>query len=66
MNKFIVVKGILLIGMLLTVEISNLKVIYGNIVMRYPAFRVASFAVLLWLIAFFGTFGSNAFIYFQF
>ncbi|MCB0517423.1 MAG: MBOAT family protein [Saprospiraceae bacterium] len=66
MNKFIVMKGFLLITMLLAVEISDLKIQWGGVVQRSPLFRVASFAVLLWLIAFFGTFGSNAFIYFQF
>jgi D-alanyl-lipoteichoic acid acyltransferase DltB (MBOAT superfamily) len=66
MNKFIVLKGCLLIGFLLTVEISDLKLNWGSVVVRNPVFRVASFAVLLWMIAMFGTFGSNAFIYFQF
>jgi D-alanyl-lipoteichoic acid acyltransferase DltB (MBOAT superfamily) len=66
MNKFTVLKGILLVGMLLAVEVSNLKLMYGNLIMRNPVFRVVSYAVLLWLIAMFGSFGSNAFIYFQF
>ena len=66
MNKFLVMKGVMLIGFLLMVEISDLKYNWGNVVMQNPAFRVASFAVLLWMISFFGTFGSNAFIYFQF
>ena len=65
-NKFWVIKGLLLISLLLTVEISNFKISYENAVLKSPAFRVVSFAVLLWVIAFFGTFGSNAFIYFQF
>ncbi len=66
MNKFMVMKGVLLIAMLLAVEVTDLKIQWGGVVQRSPVFRVASFAVLLWLIAFFGTFGSNAFIYFQF
>ncbi|TAK43191.1 MAG: MBOAT family protein [Saprospiraceae bacterium] len=66
MNKFVVLKGFLLTGMLLAVEITDFKWGYGRLVLQKPAFRVASFAVLLWLIAIFGTFGSNAFIYFQF
>ncbi len=66
MNKFIVMKGVMLISFLLVVEISDLKWNWGEVVLRNPVFRVASFAVLLWMIAFFGTFGSNAFIYFQF
>jgi hypothetical protein len=66
MNKFIVLKGFLLLGLLLSVEVSALRIEYGAAVLRSPAFRVVSFAMLLWLIALFGTFGSNAFIYFQF
>lgn len=66
MNKFLVMKGVLLIGFLLTVEITDLKFHWGGVVMQRPVFRVVSFAVLLWMIAFFGSFGSNAFIYFQF
>lgn len=66
MNKFLVLKGFLLIGLLLTVEISELKFKWAGVALRNPVFRVASYALLLWLIAFFGTFGSNAFIYFQF
>ncbi len=66
MNKFMVMKGVLLIAMLLAVEVTDLKIQWGGVVQRSPVFRVASFAVLLWLISFFGTFGSNAFIYFQF
>lgn len=66
MNKFLVAKGVLLIGILLFVEISDFRFYYGHQVVRRPAFRLASFAILLWLIAFFGTFNSNSFIYFQF
>ena len=66
MNKFLVAKGIVLIAFLLLVEISDLRLNYGQLVVRQPVFRLASFAILLWMIAFFGTFNSNAFIYFQF
>jgi D-alanyl-lipoteichoic acid acyltransferase DltB (MBOAT superfamily) len=66
MNKFQVLSGVMLIGILLTVELSDLKWKWGRVVFEKPAFRVVGYAVLLWLIAFFGTFGSNAFIYFQF
>ena len=65
-NKFGVVSGFMLIFMLLTVEISNLKINYAGLLQRSPAFRVVSYATILWIIAFFGTFGANAFIYFQF
>ncbi len=66
MNKFLVAKGVLLIAFLLLVEISDFRFNYSSLVVRQPVFRLASFAILLWMIAFFGTFNSNAFIYFQF
>ena len=65
-NKFVVAKGFLMIGAMLLVEISDFNFTYYRVVQRQPIFRVVSFAILLWLIAFFGTFGSNSFIYFQF
>ena len=66
MNKFQVLSGVMLIGILLAIEFSDLKFNWGKVVFEKPVFRVVGYAVLLWLIAFFGTFGSNAFIYFQF
>jgi alginate O-acetyltransferase complex protein AlgI len=65
-NKFWVVRGVLVIAMLLTVEIAQAKLNYKELVLRKPVFRIASFAVIIWVISFLGTFGSNAFIYFQF
>ena len=65
-NKFGVVSGFMLIFMLLAVEISNFKINYANLLQTSPAFRVVSYAAVMWVIAFFGTFGANAFIYFQF
>ncbi len=65
-NKFIVMKGFVLILILLTIEIADLKFKFYKVALAHPVFRVASFAGLLWLIAFFGTFGANSFIYFQF
>lgn len=65
-NKFQVIKGFALIAMLLFVEIIHLKYNLGTVIIRRPLFRVAAFAALLWVIAFFGTFGAKAFIYFQF
>lgn len=65
-NKFQALKGFLLIGVLLTAEITNARWRWNVRQVSQPALRLASFAVLLWLIAFFGTFGGNAFIYFQF
>ncbi len=65
-NKFQVIKGGILLVILLAVEISNPVVRWNPIQTARPYVRWAIFAVLLWLIALFGTFGSNAFIYFQF
>ncbi len=66
LHKLIVVKCAFLIMLLLIVEIAIQKYDLSDWLLRYPIFRVASFAMILWIIAFFGTFGSNAFIYFQF
>ena len=65
-NKFLILKGFLLIGMLLTVEIADEVRPMWRLVDERPAFRVASFATLTWLIALFGVFSASAFIYFQF
>ncbi len=65
-NKFIVIKGFLLIGMLLCVEIIDEYQPMWKLVDERPVFRVASFATVVWLIALFGVFSASAFIYFQF
>ncbi|MEZ5055997.1 MAG: MBOAT family O-acyltransferase [Saprospiraceae bacterium] len=65
-NKFWVARGFLLISLLLVIEIAQFKIDFKTWILTKPAFRTASFAFLVWVIAFLGTFGSNAFIYFQF
>jgi hypothetical protein len=65
-NKFQAMKGMLLIGILLLIEVSNIYFRWNERQLDVPAWRVTGFAVLLWLIALFGTFGGSAFIYFQF
>ncbi|MEM6964407.1 MAG: MBOAT family O-acyltransferase [Bacteroidota bacterium] len=65
-NKFVAVKGFLLVSALLLVEITDFKLDYSQLILRQPAFRVIGFVILLWMIAFFGSFGANSFIYFQF
>ncbi|MEO6039873.1 MAG: MBOAT family O-acyltransferase [Saprospiraceae bacterium] len=65
-NKFQVIKGVLLIGILLAAEITNFRWHWNVRQVGHPLWRMAAFATLLWLLAFFGTFGANAFIYFQF
>ncbi|MBI1227880.1 MAG: MBOAT family protein [Bacteroidetes bacterium] len=66
MNKFTVMKGFLLIGILLTIEVSNIRMHWNSLAFERPSFRVVAYATLLLLLAFFGSFGSGAFIYFQF
>jgi alginate O-acetyltransferase complex protein AlgI len=65
-NKFQVTKGVLVIGILLLIEVSNPYLRWNDLQVRQPWFRLLAFAALCWLIALFGTFGSSAFIYFQF
>ena len=65
-NKFQVIKGFVLIALLLSVEISNPYMRWNPLQTARPVWRVITFAGLLWVIAFFGSFGANAFIYFQF
>jgi len=65
-NKFWVAKGFLLIGILLLIEIADILFDFSEQILNKPVFRVVSFASILWLIAFLGSFGANSFIYFQF
>ncbi|HAD11042.1 MAG TPA: membrane-bound O-acyltransferase family protein [Saprospirales bacterium] len=65
-NKFQVIRGVFLIGILLTVEISNIRVHWNQLQVERPWVRLGLFSILAWLLAFLGNFGSNAFIYFQF
>jgi alginate O-acetyltransferase complex protein AlgI len=65
-NKFQVLKGMLLIGILLLVEITNSRFRWNFTQLNKPVLRIALFATAIWLIAMFGTFSANSFIYFQF
>lgn len=66
-DKTNVLKGFVLIAILLTAETihNNIKNLQ-TLAVENTTFRIVSFASLLWLLAFFGTFGASAFIYFQF
>ncbi len=66
LNKFQAAKGLLLIGLLLSIEISQQRIHWLRQMEYKPLLRVFIWAALGWLIAFLGTFGANAFIYFQF
>ncbi len=65
-NKFVAIKGMLVIGMLLVVDLVDEHRPLKPLVLRWPVFRLVGMVVLLWCIAFLGTFGSDSFIYFQF
>lgn len=65
-NKFWVIKGILLIGLLLSVEVLDEQLTFWKLLQTHPVFRVLAIVGLLWVIAFMGSFGANSFIYFQF
>jgi alginate O-acetyltransferase complex protein AlgI len=65
-NKFQVIKGVLLLGILLSVELSNTRYRWNERQVNQPVLRLLLFSVLLWMLAFFGNFGANTFIYFQF
>lgn len=65
-NKVLVAKVALLIGILLAIEAADRRFDMEALLLKSPAFRIAAYATLLWLIALFGTFGSSSFIYFQF
>jgi len=65
-NKFQVIKGVLLLGILLAVEVSNVRFKWNERQVSQPVLRLVLFSILLWMLAFFGNFGANTFIYFQF
>jgi len=65
-NKFQVIKGILLIGILLGMELSNVRFKWNERQVTQPVLRLVLFASALWLMALLGNFEANAFIYFQF
>ncbi|MEL6718524.1 MAG: MBOAT family O-acyltransferase [Bacteroidota bacterium] len=65
-NKFMVLKCMLLLMFLILVEVTNFRFQYTNSLIQRPILRLIAFTLLLWMIAFFGTFGGNSFIYFQF
>jgi alginate O-acetyltransferase complex protein AlgI len=65
-NRFLVIKGMLLIGLLLVVDVAAQFPKFPQRILHSPILYSASFVIALWLIAFFGTFGGGQFIYFQF
>ncbi len=65
-NKIQVAKGAFLLLIMLIIEISNPYMHWNIKQLQSPWLRMAMFSIIIWLIAFFGTFGASAFIYFQF
>jgi alginate O-acetyltransferase complex protein AlgI len=65
-NRFLVIKGIFLIALLILVDLASLIPGLPQRVQRSPVLYSATFVLALWVIAFFGTFGGSQFIYFQF
>ena len=65
-TKFQVIKGMFLIGSLWLLELLSFRVKFLSILTSRPMLGAIAGAVILWAIAFFGTFKANAFIYFQF
>jgi alginate O-acetyltransferase complex protein AlgI len=66
-DKFVVLKGVAMLLILLAAEIGHNNVHnLQSLAVKNPYFRVVSYAVLVLLIAFLGTFSASSFIYFQF
>jgi alginate O-acetyltransferase complex protein AlgI len=65
-NKFNVMQAIVMIGILIVAELVNLRKDLMTLALKNPWFRVAAYSFLILLVAFFGTFSANSFIYFQF
>ena len=65
-NKFIVLKGLVLILGLVGIELLDPVIDVKRQLLAHPIFRIVAWCGLLWCIALMGTFGSEAFIYFQF
>ena len=66
MHLFNLVKGGLLIALLLFIDAIQVKVNLNEYFVNHPIQSIAFYSMLIWAIAFFGTFGQQQFIYFQF
>ena len=64
--KVVVLKGVLLIGALVALELWSKTVVLPSLVLDRPVARTLAFATALWVIVLFGTFDGGQFIYFQF
>ncbi len=65
-QKLVIAKGLLLIGILWIIEIAQMYYRLDKMVLRNIGLRVAALVTLVMLIFLFGTFDQESFIYFQF
>jgi hypothetical protein len=65
-QKFHVAKGLALIVALIAIEWISFRCSASDVFRRWPALVPIAMAAMLWCISFFGTFGNQTFIYFQF
>ena len=65
-HMFHLVKGLTVIGLLLLLDIGYTRIDIPVWVAARPARALMVLPLLVWLLAFLGTFDNNAFIYFQF
>ncbi|MDD1776874.1 MAG: MBOAT family protein [Candidatus Helarchaeota archaeon] len=65
-NRFLVVKGLILIGLLFGIEALSFRISFYDLLRRRPILRLVAGAAILWSLALFGSFTGNTFIYFQF
>lgn len=65
-NKIEAIRGLLLIGLLLICEWISFRIPVRQTLAQQPWLAILTGAAVIWTIAFFGTFGGNSFIYFQF
>lgn len=64
--KFIIAKGIALIALLIVLEAISFRVNVVEYFERRPLASLVAGAAIVWSLAFLGTYGGSAFIYFQF
>jgi alginate O-acetyltransferase complex protein AlgI len=65
-NKFWILKGVIMILALVVFELFNIKVEFVKLLDKAPILRPTFYAIAIWMICILGTFSENSFIYFQF
>lgn len=64
--KFEMAKGLAIVLFLIMCEVVSFRVAIRSLLDRYPLAMIPAGALTIWLISLLGTFGTNAFVYFQF